>query len=260
METKSRKTDPFKRILSRGQRKPRGQSFVELMLVVMFLAILMAGVVEFGFLLNQYLHVLDGAREAARYSSTSLAFILNGDGSIATDSYGANIDNLAFYYISAAKAATTMDPVVLNPANPDDIVISVLSVTSGHLPVRFPSSNPNGWSLCAHYAAFAAYFPSLTPPATVPAQLSDPGWKSGCTVRTSQFSGADIQSRMDPSALNTGVLLVEIYYNYPQLLKLLSNNGFMGVTYSLLPDPVPLYVYTVMPLSSAEPTTTPPPH
>jgi hypothetical protein len=52
---------------------------------------------------------------------------------------------------------------------------------------------------------------------------------------------------------------VEIYYNYPQLLKLLSNNGFMGVTYSILPDPVPLYVYTIMPISAAEPTQVPTP-
>jgi len=67
-----RNTSLFKRILCRMRCQPRGQSFVELMLVVMILAVLLAGVVEFGFMLNQYLHVLDGARESARYASASL--------------------------------------------------------------------------------------------------------------------------------------------------------------------------------------------
>ena len=52
------------------------------------------------------------------------------------------------------------------------------------------------------------------------------------------------------SAPSTGVLVVEVFYNYPQLLKL-------PVLTSVLADPVPLYVYTVMPLSSAAPTATP---
>jgi hypothetical protein len=212
----------------------RGQSFVELALVLLILALLLAGVVEFGYLMNNYLHVLDAAREAARYSSS------------------ADFNNPDFYYIAAAKAASTMAPVELDPVHPDDIVISVFSVSGGSI-VRFPSAN--GWSLCAHYASFAAYFPTLDPPAAVPPELDNPGWNSGCTVRASLLTSADILNRMDASAPNSGVLLVEVYYNYPQLLKLpiFSNGVFLGVTYSIIPDPIPLYVYTVMPLSSAEP-------
>jgi hypothetical protein len=260
MGKKSSETDMFKQIFHRKHHRSHGQSFVELMLVVMFLVLLLAGVTEYGFMLNQFLHVLDGSREAARFSSTSLAFVMSG-GSIVTDGSGNIEDNLPFYYITAAKAATTMDPVQLNPVNPDDIVISVFSVDSVHLltqlPTRFPASNPNGWSLCAHYAAFAAYFPTQS--ASVPTQLSAPGWSLGCTVRTSQFSPADIRTHMSSftSAPNTGVLLVEIYYNYPQLLKLLSHNAFLGMSYSLLPDPIPLYVYSIMPLSNAQPTQVP---
>jgi hypothetical protein len=246
MGQKISKNPAHRRFLFRFRSQPRGQSFVELMLVVMFLAMLLAAVVEYGFMLNQYLHVLDGAREAARYSNTSVAFTFSGT---------TINDKLSFYYITAAKAATTMDPVILNPANPDDIVISDFSVTSGSLPVRFPSSDPNGWSLCHHYADFAAYFPSIGD--SVPDQLSDPGWSSGCTVHTSQFTSADIMSRIDASWPNNGILLVEIYYNYPQLLKLLSNTSFLGVNYAIIPDPIPLYVYTMMPLSSAEPTQVP---
>jgi hypothetical protein len=45
----------------------------------------------------------------------------------------------------------------------------------------------------------------------------------------------------------TGVLLVEILYKYPQLLKL-------PVLTSVVPELIPLYVYTMMPNSAAEPT------
>jgi len=248
----------IKRMLARMRRQPRGQSFIELALVLMILALLLAGVVEYGFMLNNYLHVLDGAREGARYASSDNPFIMNSDGSIATNPPvgGAIEDNLPFYYTAAAKAAITMDPIELNPATPDDIVISVFSVTSGNLPVRFPSSAPNGWSLCANYAAFAAYFPK----GQIPNELSDAGysdsvWASCSSMpppngpQSSHFHTADIQSRMDASAPNTGVVLVEIFYNYPQLLKL-------PVLTSIIRDPISLYVYTIMPLSAAEPTQT----
>jgi hypothetical protein len=246
MESKHRHTNFFKQILARMRRQPRGQSFVELMLVVVFLALLLAGVVEFGFMLNQYLHVLDGAREAARFSSNNVPFGLNADGTI-----NAAADNPSFYYLACAKAASTMKPVVLNPGFPDDIVISVFSVTTGNTPLRFPTADPNGWSLCNHYAAFAAYFTG-TLHIAVPTELSNAGWSSGCTVRASQVSTATVQapSAITPLPPSTGVLVVEVYYNYPQLLKL-------PVLTSVLADPVQLYVYTVMPLSSAAPTATP---
>ena len=267
MEPNHRNTNLFKRILYRMRRQPRGQSFVELMLVVMFLALLLAGVTEYGFMLNQYLHVLDGAREAARYAASSSTgpFIVNPDGSLETtpppNGPGPIVDNMPFYYYTAAKAGSTMKPVELNPGlsptSPDDIIVSVFSVTAGNLPVRFPLADPQGWSLCKDFAGFKSFFNDvlLLP---VPDELSDSSWNScGTHARVSQFSSADIQSRLDGSAPNTGVILVEIYYNYPQLLKLLSNNGFMGVTYSILPDPVPLYVYTIMPISASEPTQVP---
>jgi len=237
-------TTLFQRIVFRMRCQPRGQSFVELMLVVVILALLLSGVVEFGFLLNQYLHVLDGAREAARVASNDVPFYIDGTGKI-TDYYRSD-----FYYLAANRAASTMTPVTLNPDNPDDIVISVFSVSSGSMPVRFPLADPNGWSLCHHYAAYAAYISSN---GGDPGILF-PGWSSGCTVRSSQLGVADVRSHMDASAPSTGVVVVEIYYNYPQLLKL-------PVLTSVLADPVPLYAYAIMPLSSASPTATGiPPH
>ncbi|HVM73052.1 MAG TPA: TadE family protein [Anaerolineales bacterium] len=284
----------FKHLLLRFRRQPRGQSFVELMFVMLFLALLLSGMVEFGFLLNNYLHVLDGTREAARYSSSSTPF--NSSGVSITGWYVA-----PFFYQAAGKAAQTMDPVWLNPTNPDDIVISVFSL-DGNVATRFPSGDPDGWSLCAHYnqdadaaaenalgdptingikqnnieasefqndghnscvgqvySGFAAYFPCLAnPTASVPAQLPVATWGAGCTVRTSQFTAASLKSVIDSTGTalhttittKTGVVVVEIYYNYPQLLKL-------PVLTAFLADPVPLYLYSVMPLWAAQPTQVP---
>lgn len=57
---------------------------------------------------------------------------------------------------------------------------------------------------------------------------------------------------MDANGPESGVLLVEVYYNYAQILKL-------PVFEQVIPDPILVYNYAVMPLSSAEPTPTPGP-
>jgi Flp pilus assembly protein TadG len=54
---------------SKANRNEKGQSFVELSLVIIFLMIFVAGIVEFGFALNNYLNLVDASREAVRYSS-----------------------------------------------------------------------------------------------------------------------------------------------------------------------------------------------
>ena len=51
-------------------RKTRGQSLVEVAIAFPILIILFSGVVEFGFIINYYLSLLDATRDAARlYSS-----------------------------------------------------------------------------------------------------------------------------------------------------------------------------------------------
>jgi hypothetical protein len=245
----------FRRFARKIKRNASGQSFIELALVTVILALLLVGVVEFGFLLNNYMHVLDGAREAARSASTQPPFEMDDTGQPIVVG-GVIEENWPFYFLAAGKAADTMLPVELDPLNTDDIVINVFSV-SGPSIVRFPSAN--GWSLCQHYADFAYYFLHLKDVWKIPVGLDNPDWTSGCTVRTSQFSSADILGRMDSVAPPTGVLVVEVFYGYPQVLKMPFFTGaeLFGTQFSLIPDPIPVYVYTVMPLSAAEPTPTP---
>jgi len=246
----------IKRFFSRIKREPRGQGFVELLLVTVILGLFLTGVVEFGFMLNHYMHVLDGAREAARFTSTQRSFMENDQGKPIVDAGGNIVNNAIFYYTSAAQAGKTMKPVRLDPTLDDDIVISVFSV-SGNSIARFPSSG--GWSLCGHYSQFAAYFLGLEGFNMIPPELNDPAWSTSCAIQTTRFTNMDILGRMDAGAPPTGVLLVEIFYNYSQILKMpfFSGSEVFGTKFSLVPDPIPVYVYTVMPLSSAEPTVGP---
>jgi len=229
----------IKRLFFHIRTKKHGQSFVELMLIILILALMLSGVVEFGYLLNSYLKVLDGAREGARFSNAGDAFarevlppfdyIYDGD--------GLHISNQNFYIFTTIETLRVMSPITLNGNLGDDIVISVFSVAGGSI-LRWPAGYVDGWNLCDHSgdAAFVG-------------DLIAANWSS-CTARPSHFTTAQVLARMDASAPPSGVLLVEVYYNYPQILKL-------PVFAQVIPDPMPVYTYSMMPLLSAEPTPTP---
>ena len=190
------------------KRREKGQSFVELSLVVVFLMIFVAGIVEFGFMLNDYLNMVDASREAVRYSSNFDPFIYDSG----TKTLDENFFDQTFQLTEQFLA-----PVVLDPSKGDDIVVSFFSVADG-----FYERYPN-----------------------------DQG-RSRYLNQVSKFSNADIQNRLNSSAPPTGVLLVEIFYHDPQVLKLPIFTVFVR-------DPIPLYVYAIMPLAAAEPIPTPGP-
>jgi len=215
----------IERFFFRIRTNRHGQSFVELALVLLILALMLAGVVEFGFLLNNYLKVLDGAREGARFSNSSVAF----------DSAGVSYQT--FYVNTAIVAIRVMSPVVLNGNRGDDIVISVFSVAGSSIR-RWPDGYVNGWSLCNNYSDPALH------------DVLGPADWSSCSPRSSHFTTGQILALMDANAPASGVLLVEAYYNHPQILKL-------PVFSQVIPDPILVYTYSVMPLSSAEPTPIP---
>ncbi len=61
---------------------------------------------------------------------------------------------------------------------------------------------------------------------------------------------AQVDADLDAGTPSTGVLLVEVWYNYDQILRLPWITAFLS-------DPVLLHLHTFMPLTSAEPTSTP---
>lgn len=199
------------------------------MLVILILALMLSGVVEFGYLLNSYLKVLDGAREGARFSSNSVAFGI--------DTHGNTVSYQDFYINTAIETMRVMSPIILNGNRGDDIVVSVFSVVGSDIQ-RWPDGFANGWSLCINQSDHLLDF-----------DLNHADWSS-CTAHNSHFTTGQILGLMDVNTPASGVLLVEVYYNYPQILKL-------PVFEQVIPDPILVYTYSVMPISSAEPTPTP---
>lgn len=183
-------------------RSARGQSLVELAIVLALLLFMVIAIVEYGFLLNQYLDVLDAGREAARQASLGDPFLENG-----------SVDP-NFYLDVSALVDNFLLPTELDPTL-DDIVISFFSVSSGNA-VRFPDAD--GWSRFG--------------------------------ISSTQLTTEEIENRLNASAPATGVLLIEIFYNYWQTLNL-------PLFTNMIPNPIPLYTFAIMPLSAAEPTPTP---
>ncbi len=64
------------------------------------------------------------------------------------------------------------------------------------------------------------------------------------------MTDAEIITDLDSTAPNTGLVLVEVFYDYHQLL------GLPFFT-DVLPDPIPVHTYSIMPYPGAEPTPTP---
>jgi len=68
--------------------------------------------------------------------------------------------------------------------------------------------------------------------------------------QSSAFSDAKIASRLYGSAPPTGILLVEVFYDYHQVMAMPWITAFV-------PNPTMLFSFTIMPLSAAEPTPIP---
>lgn len=113
----------------------RGQSLVEFTIMLPILLIMLSGLVEFGFLLNHYLDVIDSARETARFGSNIDPFTPDDFQPCSTTGY--------FYRMLRCLAEDSLKPqIVLDPAR-DDIVISAFSA-SGSTVTWFPAAG--GWS------------------------------------------------------------------------------------------------------------------
>lgn len=130
-----------------------------------------------------------------------------------------NIDYGVPSIVIRALAPLTLNTTCANPATDpcDDIVICVYSVRSGQTPVRLYNVSVYG-------------------------------------NRTTQFTPAQIAARLDSAAPNTGLVSIEIFYSYRQLLNLPWMDPFENAGGFL-----PFRVFAIMPLSAAEPTPTPRP-
>jgi hypothetical protein len=211
----------IRKMIARRQsgKKSRAQSMVEFAIMLPVLLIMLSGLVEFGFMLNYYLDIIDAAREAARFAA---------DDDPIRDAAGNYIDpNPAFYTRVQTVAKDSINVGSGNQITLDcttgDVVISAFSILNETgTPVvkkRWPvPSGENGLSMCNH--------------------------------RYSNWTSAQVAAKLDSNAPSTGLVMVEIYYDYHMVLGLPWIRAFV-------PDPVTLYAYSMMPNANVEPTPTP---
>ncbi len=211
------KTTPLPK---KNTRKSRGQSLVEVAIAFPILIMLFTGMVEFGFILNFYLSLLDATRDSARLYSGGDPFTWNPD--IVKNPRGAD----EFYYETAFLVQRTLDPliddasyrgrrIVLDPLL-DDVIVSVYS--------------SNGTT-------------------TLPRRAAGPYHLFSNGRYVSIFTATDIANTRVSGAPNAGVLMVEVHYNYHHVLSLPWMTAF-------LPNPLHLRAYTIMPIRAAEPPET----
>jgi hypothetical protein len=203
-----------------ARRRNPGQSLVELSLLVLLLMLIVAGIAEYGMLLNHYLNIIDGAREASRYNANFNPFcpINSADpmcppGQVTPD-----------YYDSTAEVANqVIFPIELDVNRGDDIVVSFFTVEGSAITGRYPLADGEaGWSWSAHEVGY------------------------GTRNQTSRQDSAFILSRMDATAPDVSVSLVEVFYNYPQTLRLPVFTEFIA-------DPIPVYTYAIFPIKNVSP-------
>jgi hypothetical protein len=208
-------------------KSDKGQSLVELALFFPILLLMLSGVIEFGFMLNTYLNLIDGPREGARYAAAQNPFI------------GSNFsqDNPYFYNDITTEVLRALDPVALD-YNRDDIVISVFVINGTNI-TRYPISG---------------YLSGENPADTTSGEWHKFGRGSNCTegvdldCHPSRFTNAQVLARVTQTnggslPPNIGVVLVEVYYSYHQTLKL-PWLAFIG-------DPINVYTFTMMPVAAA---------
>jgi hypothetical protein len=183
-------------------RKPRGQSLVEIAIAFPFIIILLSGVVEMGFIINEYLSLLDATREAARFYS-------NGDPNADPNFYA----NVAAMVDGRLKGSDLSDPLIELDPTRDDVVVTAIAV---HGDTGVIDRYPGG----TYYQLY------------------------GNSV--SGFTDTEIENLLIADAPNSGVLLVEVYFGYEEVLNLPWLDPFF-------PEPLMLHAYTVMPLIAVEP-------
>ena len=188
-------------------RKPVGQSLIEFGIALPVLILILTAMMEFGFILNFYLSLLDATREAARFASGADPFAVDP-----------NSHQVEYYNTTSALVRGSLDPqvadasyqgrrLVLDPAT-DDVIVTVYCVNSGSV-TAYPSAG--GYHM---YNNDASVFTSST-------------------IQSSYLNGA-------PDA---GLVLVEVYYSYHPIVGIFYNRPIMLRAYSIMPanaaDPSP---------------------
>lgn len=238
------------RMKSRSSGKSSGQSFVELAIVLPLLLFLLIAFVEVGAVIYNYLSLLDVVREAARFAADRDPEVLNGD--MSNYPISACEDNALHYYLDTACVVIGTNfnqDITLDPAT-DDLTISIFTIDNNVVADRKPNDGDGVWSLYADnwtkncdgtLGSTTPFFP----------QVVGNSWVAVSTPTTGVGTPTPGAGTIVPGGpTDKGIVLVEIYYCHDQLLNL-------PLISDLLPNPIPLHAFAVMPAPMAAPTPTP---
>ncbi|MBI5962174.1 MAG: pilus assembly protein [Chloroflexi bacterium] len=214
------------------KHKSPGQSMVEFAILLPVLMILFSGMVEYGFMLNTYLSLLDATRQAARLCSNGQPFLV-----VDTSTDPATYTDDPAYLPGCAHAVTaSLDPSEIDPDSTarqivldsvrDDVLISVLSVSV----TVDEDTGDSVVSIQRH------------PEGTYHREYGN---------QITKYSDAAIVEYMTQNGttpVESGILIVEVYYGYKGILGLPWLKMFMSPD-----DPVMLHASTIMPLVAAKP-------
>jgi hypothetical protein len=249
-----------------SSRPLRGQSLIELALVLPILLIMLLGIVEVALFIGRYLDILDLTREAARFASVRDPFTTAN----IADVDCSNAEPFNFYYHTACIFSPPGDSQVCQVSHPlysyfqkfcnglnsyvvldsqrDDIVISVFTIGN-----KTPSGSPtigvtNAWPSPNGYWALSDNDADTN---------YGSNWRTDCEgnviIDHPYYTASRIEESLSQGAtMNKGFITVEFYYCYEQALNLPFLNQFV-------PNPIRIHAYTLMPLPAAAPTATPEP-
>jgi hypothetical protein len=224
-----------------------GQSFVELAIVLPVLLFLLIAFVEVGAIIYNYLSLLDVVREAARFAADRDPEVLNGDMSNYPNS--ACEDNALHYYLDTACVVIGTNfnqDINLNPLT-DDIAISIFTIDNNIVTDRRPNDSDGVWSLYSDNWTRNCDGTVHSKKPFFPQEVGD-SWVS---YEPPTFGTGTPTLNVPPGELSDkGIVLVEIYYCHHQILNLPLIND-------IIPNPIPLHAFTVMPAPKAAPTPTP---
>jgi len=235
---------------SRLKQHSAGQSLVEFTILLPVLLMMLSGLIEFGFLLNTYLDIIDAAREAARFAA-------NDDPTVGlpTDTYDpssvppkVNFWHRAFLNSRSSLFTASDARINWNTNDPKDcagvngdIVVSAFALLGDTLVQRYPGFNDG--------ASNVATCPLGSGP-VYPTKITD----------------AQVTDTLSGSAFPSGFVVIEIYYEYEWLLGLPWITSFFRDTEitgdgdgkcetgETCQPPIVLYAYTIMPNTYVEPT------
>ena len=235
--------------LSSSPKNHSGQSFVELAIVLPLLLFLLIAFVEVGAVIYNYLSLLDVVREAARFAADRDPETLLGD--MSNYPISACEDNALHYYLDTACVVIGTNfnrDITLDPAT-DDIAISVFTIDNNVVKDRKPNDGDGVWSLYSDNWTKNCDGSFRTNTSFFPQDVGTP-WVAMITPTFGPGTATPGAGTTLPGGpTDKGIVLVEIYFCHEQMLNL-------PLIKDLLPNPVPLHAFAVMPAPRAAPTPT----